>query len=295
MAPRSGSPRRRIPTLRGFDCRRGRVHRGGVALPGAAPAREARPGHLALGPLGEQTPRPSSRCFRDALGPALSLSGRIEFDATTLTPPEKLAGVRVSLTRAGAATPTVVNGIGLGLPPPPAAAAQPDGSFTMTGILPGTYGLASGVPGGGTATTGWWLRSAIVNGRDVLDHPLEVGGTTSNMSGAVLTFTDRRNELTGTLTTATGAPASEFIVVVYAADESYWRPGARRLRSTRPASDGAFTVVGLPAGDYLIAALTDIDPDAWQHPDFLRQLVSASVKVAIRDGEVTRQDLRISR
>ena len=229
------------------------------------------------------------------LGPALSLSGRIEFDATTLTPPEKLAGVRVSLTRAGAATPTVVNGIGLGLPPPPAAAAQPDGSFTMTGILPGTYGLASGVPGGGTATTGWWLRSAIVNGRDVLDHLLEVGGTTSNMSGAVLTFTDRRNELAGTLSTATGAPASEFIVVVYAADESYWRPGARRLRSTRPASDGAFSVVGLPAGDYLIAALTDIDPDAWQHPDFLRQLVPASVQVAIRDGEVTRQDLRISR
>ena len=109
------------------------------------------------------------------------------------------------------------------------------------------------------------------------------------------TFDKQYNELAGTLTSPDGAPASECIVVVFPADESYWRPGARRVRSTRPASDGAFTVVDLPAGEYLIAALGEVDPDEWQQPDFLRQLVPAAVKVTIADGQTTRQDLRISR
>jgi uncharacterized protein (DUF2141 family) len=228
------------------------------------------------------------------LRPALSLSGRIAFDAAALTPPAKLAGIRVTLTTGAAAAATVINDLGLGSGPAPAATVQPDGTFTIVGIVPGTYGIASAVPGGSPSAR-WWLRSAVAEGRDLLDHPLEIGSTTSDLTNVVLTFTDRRNELTGTLSSATGAPASEYMVVVFPADESYWRPGARRLRSTRPASDGAFSVVDLPAGEYRIAALADVDPDEWQHPDFLRQLVPASVKVAIADGQSTRQDLRIAR
>jgi len=65
------------------------------------------------------------------------------------------------------------------------------------------------------------------------------------------------------------------------------------LARRRPASDGRFSVADLPAGDYLIAALTDVEPDEWKRAEFLGQLVAAGVKVTIRDGERTVQDLRL--
>jgi hypothetical protein len=148
---------------------------------------------------------------------------------------------------------------------------------------------------GATGPKGWWLRSAMVGGRDVLDHPLELDPSSPNVNDAVLTFSDRHSELSGTLTTASGQPASEYIVIVYPADRTVWRPGARRIRSVRPGSDGEFSVANLPAGDYFIAALTDVEPEEWQQPDFLRELLPASVKITITDGQLTRQDLRISR
>ena len=231
-----------------------------------------------------------------SLRPALSVAGRVVFDATTLTPPEKLAGVRVALVASGGNRPaTVLNGVPIGgAGPPPSAMAKADGTFALEGVMPGTYGITSSVPSA-TGPKGWWLRSAIVGGRDVLDHPLELGPSSSNISDAVLTFSDRHSELAGALTTASGQPASEYVVIVYPADQTFWRPGARRIRSVRPASDGAFSLSDLPAGDYLIAALTDVEPDEWQQPDFLRQLVPASVRVAIVDGQSIRQDLRIAR
>jgi len=76
----------------------------------------------------------------------------------------------------------------------------------------------------------------------------------------------------------------------YEAEGAFGRGSAR---ATRPASDGRFSVADLPAGDYLIAALTDVEPDEWKRAEFLGQLVAAGVKVTIRDGERTVQDLRL--
>jgi hypothetical protein len=229
-----------------------------------------------------------------SLRPALTVAGRITFDASTLTPPEKLTAVRVTLVAPGGNRPaTVLNGVMGGDAPPPSTMAAADGTFKLEAVMSGTYGITSVIPGAGAK--GWWLRSAIVGGRDLLDHPLELGPTSPNVTDAVLTFSDRHSELAGVLTAASGQPASEYTVVVYPADQALWRPGARRIRSVRPGNDGAFSVSDLPAGDYLIAALTDVEPDEWQQPAFLRQLVPASVKVAIADGQLTRQDLRIAR
>jgi hypothetical protein len=109
------------------------------------------------------------------------------------------------------------------------------------------------------ASSGWHLRSAVVNGRDVLDFPMDFAAAATDVSGAVLTLTDRPSELSGTFRAASGQAAPEFFVVVLPADRALW-PSARRLKSTRPASDGRFAFSGLPAGDYFIAALTDLDP-----------------------------------
>ena len=82
-------------------------------------------------------------------------------------------------------------------------------------------------------------------------------------------------------------------MIVFPTERRWWGASSRRVRATRPASDGRFSVTDLPAGDYLIAALTDVEPDEWKRAEFLGQLVTAGVKVTIRDGERTVQDLRL--
>jgi hypothetical protein len=81
--------------------------------------------------------------------------------------------------------------------------------------------------------------------------------------------------------------------VAFAADQQFWTPQSRRIRQTRPASDGRFSITGLPAGEYQIAALTDVEPGEWFDPAFLAQLVPAAVRVTMRDGGTITQNLRI--
>ena len=50
---------------------------------------------------------------------------------------------------------------------------------------------------------------------------------------------------------------------------------------------------GLRAGEYLNAALTDVEPGEWYDPKFLEGLVATSAKVVVRDGVKTVQDLMI--
>ena len=65
------------------------------------------------------------------------------------------------------------------------------------------------------------------------------------------------------------------------------------MKSARPAADGAFSIKDLPPGDYLLAAVTDVDQDEWQALEFLEKLAPAAIKISIADGEKKIQDLRI--
>ena len=138
------------------------------------------------------------------------------------------------------------------------------------------------------------MRSAVLDGRDLLDGYVEITAD-MNLSDLVVTFSDKRPELTGTLQSADGTSASDVFVIAYAADRSHWRPGTRRVQAVRPGVDGRYTIAGLPPGRYLLAALTDVDENDWQDQAFLEQLVPASVAITIGEGERKTQDLRIGR
>ena len=108
------------------------------------------------------------------------------------------------------------------------------------------------------------------------------------------TFTDKQAQLTGTITNQRGQPAPEQTLILYPADERYWIPQSRRIRSTRPATDGQFTFAGIPPGDYKIVAMVDVETGAWFDPAFLQQIDAASTRVTIGDGEKKVQNLQIS-
>ena len=132
----------------------------------------------------------------------------------------------------------------------------------------------------------------MLAGRDLLDGRIEIASDT-NLSGVDVTFTDRRSELSGTLQTAAGEAASDVFVIAYAADRNLRGPNARRVQAVGPGVDGKYVIKDLPAGEYLLAAVTDVDQDEWQDPAFLDRLQSASVKLTIAEGEKKTLDLRI--
>jgi hypothetical protein len=215
-----------------------------------------------------------------ALQAGLSVAGRIVFQGAA-QPPSDLTRMRVTMSPADAGV----------LPRELAAPAQgrvdAGGRFTVASVAPGRYRLTAG-----GVDSGWSLESAIVDGQDSLDFPVEIKG--QNLTGALVTFTDRQTELSGTLTDSRGRPAPDYTLVVFSEDPRFWTPQSRRIRTTRPATDGRFVLRNLPPGDYRICPVIDPEPGAWFDPAFLQQLDSAALRVSLAEGEKRVQDIRLS-
>jgi hypothetical protein len=223
------------------------------------------------------------------LNPGMTITGKIAFKATRLVPEADLS--RTRLTLAPVQTPGAAR-ISLGLP---RVQVEANGSFSITGVTPGRYRLTGAIPlpQGAGPGMGWSLLSAIAKGQDVLDFPLDIGPN-DEIKDVAVTFTDAVQEINGTLQDATGRPAPDYTIVVFAADNRFWTTPSRRIRSTRPGTDGKFTVRGVPPGEYRIAALIDVAPGEINDPAFLEQIVGASVKLSVAEGERKTQDLRIA-
>jgi hypothetical protein len=66
------------------------------------------------------------------------------------------------------------------------------------------------------------------------------------------------------------------------------------VKSTRPASDGTFGFTDLPAGDYRLVALTDLEPDVWNSAKFLDTIAGEGVAIRVDEAQHVRQDLRVA-
>jgi hypothetical protein len=137
------------------------------------------------------------------------------------------------------------------------------------------------------------LESSVVDGQDTLDFPIEIkpGGAPA---GALITFTDRQSQLAGTIVNQRGQPAPEQTLILYPADERFWSPQSRRIRSTRPATDGQFTFTSVPPGEYRLVAIVDVEPGAWFDPAFLQQIDAAATRITLGEGEKKVQSLQVT-
>jgi hypothetical protein len=221
------------------------------------------------------------------LQPAMRLTGRVVFDRTTLQPPADLSGLSLQLNHVGGGLGTSgYTRVGNFRINPATVGA--DGRFEFSGILPGRYRLTAIVPG----ETGWWARSAIADGRDLFDDEVVVAEG-RELTDVVLTFADRRTEISGALSTPAGDSVVGLFIVAIPVDRSLWQPSSRRMQSTRSATDGRWTIRDLPPGDYLVGALSDLGDDDLRDRVFLEALAAAAVRVTLGDGASVRLDLRI--
>ena len=215
------------------------------------------------------------------LGPAGSLGGRVVFEGTT-PPPADLA-VAINVTRRGFGKARLLR-------PDFDTSPRNDSTFLFRDVVSGLQ-VISATPRGAVGNV-WSLKSVKQGDRDLHDQPLTVA-TSDEISDIVITFTDKPSELAGRLEDASGRPVTDFFIIAFTTERGRWTPTTRRIQTTRPGSDGAFSIKALPAGEYFLAALTDVEPGEWLSPAFLDQIVPAAVKVSITDGAKTTQSLRV--
>ena len=207
------------------------------------------------------------------------MTGSIQFNgaAEKPTPQQMQQGIGIVLEPADP-KPGVRNGDGR---------IEQNGTFTTTGMPAGRYFVR--VKAG---LQGWALQSAIVGGRDASVVPVDLDA--NDLSGVVITFTDKPTELTGQV--AGDGQLEGMGVVIFPVDQTAWTgygSQSRRLAATRADKKGAFSVKGLPAGDYNAIAMPDKMLNDWSNPKFLQSIAGQATRVHVSDGSKANVSLQV--
>jgi protocatechuate 3,4-dioxygenase beta subunit len=219
--------------------------------------------------------------------PGFAVRGRVVYDGSLPKPtPQMMARFSVRLDPADHGASRIS--------PLLTTTVDASGAFTFTGVPPGRYYiifLASAADR--RVLAGWETKGATLDGRDVSTRPMEVR---ADVEGAVLTITDRPSEITGSVRNAQGTPDPTAAVLLFTADREYWvdfGSSSRRMRTVRVSEAGLFTLRGVPAGNYFLAAVPDEIAVDWQTSRVMDQLSRVAVRLSIQDGERRTQDLTV--
>jgi hypothetical protein len=166
--------------------------------------------------------------------------------------------------------------------------ARADAGEFMARLLPDRYVVrGAGIPAGHR------IKSVTLSGRDVTDTPLDLSEGPIDI---VVTLTDRLTEINGVVRDGQGQVDGEATVLVFPADGRLWTgagPIPRRVQLTKTSQRGNFSVIGLPPGEYFIAAVLSSElSDSEYDSDQLRRLAPIAARVILRDGDRLAQDLR---
>ena len=162
-----------------------------------------------------------------------------------------------------------------------------DGTFELKAVI-GPVVLSIG-----TLTGDWTLKSVELNGRNLADDPIDVRhGET--LTGVRVVLTTRPTHLRGVLLDEKKQPG-DGTVVVFPEETSRWREDSRTVRAARPDQRGEFSIKGLPAGAYLIAAVDHVQDGQWYDPEFLADLRPRAQRLSLAEAESKRIDLTVQK
>ena len=167
----------------------------------------------------------------------------------------------------------------------PAFSPLPDYSFEFTGAFGPTLLVAQ------PQQSDWYLKSVLFKGQDITDTPFDFGAGGS-FSDIDVVISALGGTATGRVTDGRGEPVGDCSVLVFSTSRDRWFDGSRWVKVERPAGNGAFTVTGLPPGEYWVAA-TDatLDRTIMSLRDLLDSLSSRAVRITLAEGES--QDLSL--
>lgn len=216
--------------------------------------------------------------------PGATLSGRVRYEGVPPGPPPLLTLVARPADRDR--SPLRAYGSSTFSP-------LPDNSFEFRGAFGPT--LLQAQP----QRNDWYLKSVVFKGQDLTDTPFDfgAGGTFRDIEVVISAL---GATATGRVTDDRGAPLGDCTVLVFSTSRDRWFDGSRWVKAERPIESGAFTVTGLPPGDYWVAAIDRLDravergslaPD----PALLDSLSSRAVRITLGEGESQDLTLRLTR
>jgi len=156
-------------------------------------------------------------------------------------------------------------------PPQPQGRIEKDGSFTVTGILPGRWRLSASLPG--------FIKSATLAGQPISPESFQIAaGATGPLHILIGTkFADVQVEVTG------ASAGRQVSVLIFPEDTERLGAGLERLGTAAGATQ--VLLPGMPPGRYRLLATAASNP--WpilQRPDWLKALESHSAAVEVPEG-----------
>src|SRR5579871_375598 len=190
------------------------------------------------------------------------------------------------------------------------AQVNPDGTFEIADVQPGTYDLqvlsrvGNGSPaaninyggglnlGGGNGNGGFFLSALSAGGSDILDTGIVVpeGGAAVQIA-ATIDFAS--GTVTGHALNEDGNPMGGVPVVLISSDPKK-RLMDRYFKSTFADSSGNYTLKGVIPGSYIAVVWPESDPYQVQDPDLLTQLEKHATRVSVDRGGTASQDLKLT-
>jgi hypothetical protein len=187
---------------------------------------------------------------------------------------------------------------------------KPDWTFTIDSV----FGTCVPQMMGGFGQ--WSLQAFTYGDKDVTDVPITFASG-QRLKDFTVVLTDKRTDLNLHVVDEQSAPTREYVVLAFTVDKSKWiessagmMGGGRYIRTyvpppDRPVADSLprpgmtaappamkQSIGGLPAGDYFVVAIDDIETEAQRDPDTLEQLARSATRVTLAAGEPVDVSLR---
>jgi len=219
------------------------------------------------------------------VGLTATASGRVFFDGDS-SPPPATAGGRLPMFASDGQT------CRFGTP-----AVASDWSFTIDGLV----GTCRSDPRPTPLTARWVLKSVILDGKDVLDEHVwfEPGRHYENVR---IVMTDRRSQVRVRASEPDGTPTGEYAAVAFPVQPERWLSPDRYIRAAAPLPPSflgtpdpsgtggepgrSLRFIGLPASDYYLIAVDDIEFNATRDPAVLKQLALKATRVTIPERDL---------
>jgi hypothetical protein len=205
------------------------------------------------------------------LTPSVTLEGRVRVEGGGET---RFRGVQIQVVPSEEAPMGISN-----------ASTRPDGAFSFRDLVPGIYTLnLSGAP------EGYYLKSATLGGKNVLEAGVDLSGGSSSVPLELLL-----------------SPAAGRIDGIVVSDEQQPVPGAQvAIVPDKPHrkqwylyqlvtadASGRFVLQGLAPGAYKLFAWQELEPGAHMDPEFLRPYEDRGVVIRVEESSRYTQELKL--
>jgi len=163
------------------------------------------------------------------------------------------------------------------LPSPRSVLARPEGQFTLSGVVAGSYVLEiSDLP------QDLYMKAARFGSDDILANPLTLESKETVSPLQVLLGTDG-GRLPVDVSNSKGEPQSgaQFVLV----PDNARRNRRDQYRLATSDADGHALIRGIPPGNYKLFAWESLEPNAYLNSDFLAGYEASGVPVKIASGD----------